>query len=349
MQKYFTTSRTVVSRVIIICYLGITMISSCDTKNTRQPLDTKSIELGYKSIRYDQLFYAIDSNNIYPNLDALGKKHPDFTNLYVSTLAGFGESGTGRFDTSIRQFLTLADYRNLYDTVQAHFPDTDDIDKELEVTFKNINYFFPEEKISKVYYFMSGLNLWSAITVDNAVGVGLDMYLGEQFPFYGSVQIPAYEVKNRKPERISVEIAKAIFEAKFPFKYEGKTLLEMILYKGKELYFVEQVCRTKTDDLIIGYSAKQEKWCDDNEQGVYFFFAKKEMFYSSTWQDIMPYVNDGPSTAGMPPESPGNIGSWLGWQIVRKYMSEHPKEDMQGLMDNKLTAQQFLREAKYKP
>jgi hypothetical protein len=349
VQKYSTPYRTSVPIALIICYLGFAFLMSCDGTKTKESLDTSHIKLQVEPIRYDQLFFQLDTTDLYASLDQLGKKHPNFTNLYTSTLAGFGKAGTPRFDTAIRQFLTLPDYRNLYDTVQKHFPDTKQLDQELETTFKNISYFFPEERQEEVFYFISGLNLWSAITIDSAIGVGLDMYLGEQFPFYASVQIPAYEIKNRVPGRIAVEVAKAIFEAKFPFEYEGKSLLEMMLYKGKELYFVEQVCRDKSEALIVGYTPKQAEWCKQNEEGVYYFFAKKELMYSTTWQDIMPFINDGPNTAGMPPEAPGNMGSWLGWQLVRNYMKQHPQESMSSLMKSKLPAQQFLRAAKYKP
>ncbi len=349
MQKYPTTYRTTLLFALMICYLVTCLISSCSETERKKPLDTKGVKISYKSVRYDQLFFSIDPKHVYKEIDRLGRKYPDFTKLYLSTLAGFGEIGTPQFDTAIHQFLTLKDYRNLYDTVQKHFSHIERIDQELEITFKNIKYFFPEENYEQVYYFISGLNLWSAITIDSAVGVGLDMYLGPDFPFYSSVQIPAYEALDRTQNRIAIEVAKAIFQAKFPYTYEGKSLLDMMLYKGKELYFCEQVCRTKKDALIIGYTPEQTAFCDKNEEGIYYFFVKQKLLYSTTWQDIMPLVNDGPNTVGMPEEAPGNIGSWLGWQMVRKYMQEHPNESMKQLMENKLPAQQFLRAAKYKP
>ena len=134
----------------------MSFLSACTDGNAKkEPLDTKNIELNYRPIRYDQEFFKIDSTNIYSGLDQLGKKYPDFTNLYLTTLAGFGDVGTGgintNFDKSIRQFLTLKDYRNLYDTVQAHFPDTKELDQELETTFKNIKYFFPDESYQRQF------------------------------------------------------------------------------------------------------------------------------------------------------------------------------------------------------
>lgn len=349
MQKYLSPYRTTYLFALIICYSIIVFFASCDGQKAKEKLDTSVITLNYESIRYDKAFADIDTNNIMQGLESIGVKYPDFTNVFLTRLASFGEIGTPRFDSAIRQFLTHKDYRGLWDTVDAHFPDTKDIDAELAATFKNIKYFYPNEALGKVYYFVSGLNLWSAITIDSAVGVGLDMYLGGDFPYYASVQIPAYDTRNRTPERISVEVARAIFEAKFPFEYQSKNLLEMMIYKGKELYFSEQVCRDKEDYHLIGYTPEHIKFCNENEEGIYYFFIKQDALYSNNWQEIMPYIKDGPTTAGMPQESPGNIGSWLGWQIVRQYMKTNSDISLQQLMEAEIPAQQFLRAAKYKP
>ena len=58
---------------------------------------------------------------------------------------------------------------------------------------------------------------------------------------------------------------------------------------------------------------------------------------------------DGPSATGMPPESPGNIGAWLGLQIVEAYMKQHPEKTLKELITEPIDAQRFLMESKYKP
>ncbi len=349
MQKYPASYRTTFHLALMVCYSILAVFSSCDSKSTKKDLDTSAVKLNYSSVRFDKLFFAMNPDSAMQDLNKLGTQYPDFTNLYLTRLAAFGEIGTPQFDTALHIFLTNKDYRALWDTVKEHFPNTDAIDKELKQTLTNIKYYYPNEPLGRVYYFVSGLNLWSAITLDSAVGVGLDMYLGNNFPFYATVNIPEYETRNRRPDRISIEVARAVYAAQFPFEYEGKTLLDMMLFKGRELYFTEQVCRDKRDDAIIGYSPEQIEWCKENEQMIYYFFVSGKLFYSTTWQEIMPYINDGPNTPGMPTESPGNIGTWLGWQIVRKYMQEHPNCSLQELMKLKMPAQQFLQDAKYKP
>jgi hypothetical protein len=349
-QKYSTRFLLRFYFPLIICYLLLTFFSACSpSEGQKEPLDTANVKVEMKTVRFDQLVFAIDTNNIAKGTLDLRSAHPNFSDTYFGELIGFGGNGEQVFFDGMHHFLTYKDYVSLYDTVQAHFPDTKKIDEDLLKLFKNIKHYYPEENLGKVYYFISGLNFWSAVTVDSAIGIGLDMYLGKDYPFYAAVQIPDYELINRHPDLIPIHAAKSFFEATFPFNYSGKSLMEMMIYKGKELYFTEHVVRTASDASIMGYSQEKNDWCKENAALIYHFLINQKLLYSTSWQKILPLVNDGPTTAGMPNESPGNTGSWLGWQMVRAYMQEHPTTSLQQLMQLDIPAQQFLRESRYKP
>jgi hypothetical protein len=51
----------------------------------------------------------------------------------------------------------------------------------------------------------------------------------------------------------------------------------------------------------------------------------------------------------MAAESPGNVGSWLGLQIVKSYMNAHSDMTLEQLMAESKDAQRFLQESRYKP
>ena len=46
-------------------------------------------------------------------------------------------------------------------------------------------------------------------------------------------------------------------------------------------------------------------------------------------------------------ESPGRIGQWMGWQIVRSFMENNPKVTVQQLI--KMDANSIFEQSKYKP
>jgi hypothetical protein len=49
----------------------------------------------------------------------------------------------------------------------------------------------------------------------------------------------------------------------------------------------------------------------------------------------------------MPDASPGNVGTWVGWQIVRKYAQLHNGITPETLM--RTPVRRIIEEAKYKP
>jgi len=335
---------------LTVCYLMLTCFNACTSGGNKKKVDVSAIQVKLRTIRFDQELFACDTNNLEASINALGDKYPDFASVYFKEITGFARTGDNKvFLNSLRHFLTYKDFKGLYDTVQKKFPNVDGINKELVSLFKHVRYYYPDEKLGTVYYFISGLNSWSAVTVDTALAIGLDMYLGKDYPFYASVQLPEYEVQHCEPEFIPVNASKVIYENRYPFQPDGKTLLDMMIMKGKQLIFEEYTLPKTKDELLIGYSPKQLEWCQENEALIWNYFSTQKLLFATDWQDILRYVNDGPSSTGMPPESPGNIGSWIGWQIVRKYMDAHPEKTLQDILNDTSDSQTFLRESGYRP
>ena len=47
-------------------------------------------------------------------------------------------------------------------------------------------------------------------------------------------------------------------------------------------------------------------------------------------------------------ESPGRIGAWIGWQIIRQYIKENPKVELKTLLED-MDGQKIFKDSKYKP
>lgn len=345
-QKYPLNHRWILN----VCYLvSISFIISCTSKVNKK-IDTSKIHIDFNTVHYYKDIYAIDTNNLEAGIDAVNAKYPLFSSVFFNELTGFNANNSrDTFLASVRHFLTYKDYKNLYDTVLKKFPNTQGIDKDLKSLFEHIKYYYPEEKWGTVYYFISGLNQWSAITVDTLLGIGIDMHLGKEYKYYPSVGLPLYEIDKCEPEYIAINAAKTIFENKFPLMPEGKNLLDLMIQKGFQMTFMEYTMPTVSDEMLMGYTPTQLKWCQENERMIWSYFKKQNLLYSTQWQQIMRYVNDGPTSTGMPQESPGNIGTFIGWQLVRQYLRSHPEVKWNELINEKIDGQSFLSEAKYKP
>lgn len=315
--------------------------------------DVSGIDIKLETRRLDRDLIALDTNRLGEGLQQLKQKYPDFLDFYLDVLMGFGIKGnyadsSQAIQNSLKIFLTYKDYKGLFDTVGKHFPDTKSIDEDLLKGFKYMKYYYKDFKAPKIVYFITGLNDVRAVPEGDVLGIGLDMYLGPQYPYYVSVGIPEYMTQKLQPQYACVYAMSALYFNDHPFEKEGRTLLDMMVQRGKQQYFLRKVLPFTEDTLRFGYTAKQMAWCNENEALIYNFFIKDNLLYETNWQKVIRYVSDGPNSTGMPAESPGDIGAWLGYRIVQAYMDQHPEKTMQELFAFG-DAQKILQESKYKP
>ncbi|MEZ5015614.1 MAG: hypothetical protein R2800_01060 [Flavipsychrobacter sp.] len=339
------------SSLCTVALLSI-IIYSCDT--TKTP-DVSAVEVKLSSSRLDRDLATIDTNNIGAGLAQLSAKYPHVLDFYLDTLMGFGIKGDYVDDNpaikeGLKTFLTHKDYRGVFDSVNAHFEDTKELEKQIELGLKYTKYYIPDYREPNFVYVVSGLNNWGAFSFgDNNVGIGLDMFLGEGYPFYRSVGIATYMYTKLDEQYLPVAVFRAIYQNRHEFLADGKSLLDMMIQRGKEMYFLEKVLPFVSNEVRLGYTPEQLAWCEANEGMIYDFFIRENLLYENSIQKVIRYVMDGPSSTGMPEASPGDIGAWVGLQIVKAYANEHQELSVQEIIDSEIEAQRILTESKYKP
>lgn len=336
----------------LLAFVFCIALSSCGGGAQQKAPDVSDMKIAYTSYPFYQDFSKLDPEHLADGLTALKAKYPGFLDFYLDTLISSGTEGQYN-DTSafLKSFLTHKDYRALFDTVNKAFPDTRKYDEQLKSAFRYIKHYDSSMTVpDKVYYFVSGLNLYTAVTHnDTDLGIGLDMFLGKSFEPYDRIQIPDYARVRFTAENIPVWAARAIYSNKYPWNPENQNLLELMIQRGKEIYFLEKVLPDVPRELLFGFTAEQLKWCSENEALVYnFFYQNKEnLLFEKNMQKILRYTSDGPTTGGMPAESPGNTGSYIGWRIVQEY-ANRTNSSLKDILEAK-DAQKILQAAQYKP
>lgn len=347
MQIY---SNKNILRLILSSFTLWTVFSAC-RQGTRTP-DVSNIPISVKIERFDQDFFNIDTNNVAAGLKLLHEKYPDFARFYFQHVLNFGPHTAG--DTlvtlAIRAFLTNSDFRLLQDSINHHFTSVKAAEDALTQAFRFTKYYIPSFQAPRVRTFMSAIGNYGALTVDSTVGIGLDMYLGKDFPIYGvlSSELPAYLVRTFEPAYIPVNVMKVVEQDLFPRPAEGRKLIEQMIDAGRQQYFLSKVLPATADTLRIGYTRAQLDWCKENEELIWQYFVQQNLLYTTDWQQLMHFMGEGPSTQGMPPGSPGKIGAYVGSRIVSSYMDKHPDVSLEQLMENKDVLQIF-NESKYRP
>lgn len=332
--------------VLILCLLSFT---AC---NSKKAPDVSHIPMTVHIERFDKALAALDTAAVAEGLQKLHTSYPVFLPAYTEHIMNFGPyTDTSRLiQLQMHMLVTNQDFRVLQDSVNTRFPDLDAQEKELAQGFRYIKYYFPAFRPpAQIVAFSSVISNYGAVTIDSVLGIGLDMYLGQDFPIYPMLpDYPAYMIRKFAPEYLVTNAVQVLARQMYPESKASDKLIIQLIDAGKQQYFLQQVLPETPDTIRLGYTKTQMDWCFDNELFIWQYFVQNNLLYKADWQSNMHFMNDGPSTQGMPAGSPGRIGHFVGWQIVKRYMELHQEVTLQQLMDTK-DAMKIFNEAKYRP
>jgi uncharacterized protein YjaZ len=90
-------------------------------------------------------------------------------------------------------------------------------------------------------------------------------------------------------------------------------------------------------------------WAISNESYIWRYFIEKELLYSTDSSLPSRFIAPAPFTKfylELDSESPGRLGQYIGWQIVRSYM-EHNNVDFMDMLQT--DPNKIFNDAKFKP
>ncbi len=277
----------------------------------------------------------------------------EFANVTPNTLSDLKEKYNFLFPNQYPDSLWLARSR---DTIQMEvnkevkeaFSDFSVLTNELEDFFKHLNYYFPEVGIpSRVITITSDVDYeQSVILTDKMLLVSLDTYLGAEHHFY--LGIKDYIRQNFRAAHITPDMVTA-YGRRMIHNTDTRTFVSNLVYYGKILYLMDKLIPKKADAEKIGYTEEELLWAQENEAQIWRYFIEKELLYS-TEQKLLPrFLHPAPFSKfylELDGESPGRIGQFTGWQIVRSYM-ENNEVSLQQLL--KTDGEIIFKKSKYKP
>jgi hypothetical protein len=128
-----------------------------------------------------------------------------------------------------------------------------------------------------------------------------------------------------------------------------RSFLSKIVEEGKKSYLLDCYLPFFSEKEKTGYSMKKLLWAQQNEEQVWKFFMEKELLYSTDTRLNKRFIENAPFSkfyTGQDNQSPGKIGGYIGWQIVRSFMKQNDVS-LQKLIT--MDAQRLLDQSKYKP
>lgn len=237
--------------------------------------------------------------------------------------------------------------QELHNEVEKAFPSTTNLQQDLHGAFQHIKYYYPDFKTPKVVTLISEMDYENkVIYTDSLVLISLDLYLGKGHRFY---EFPEYLKQGFEPKQIMPDLITEFSKTKIPYPRD-RTLLSQMIYYGKQLYMKDMILPDATDASKIEYTPEHIKWAEANEAEMWTYFIENKLLFDTNSKLPQRFITPAPFSKfylDIDNESPGRIGQWLGWQIVRAYMENNKSVTLPKLM---LTdAKEIFENSKYKP
>jgi len=342
---------------IILILASSIFLAACGSGN-KSP-NVSDIKVDLQTLRFEKDFFAMDTNNLPASFETLSKKYPGFSLEFTEQILGIPMMDTsGMKYYAMKRF--LSDYRPIKDSVDLAIGDFTQKEAAIKKGLQYLKYYFPDYQAPKqIITFIGPLDAYAEgrtggygdIITSEALAVGLQLHLGSNSVIYTSEQgqrlYPAYISRRFDPAYIPVNCMKNMIDDFFPGLSTDKSLLDLMVDKGKRLYILDKLMPETPDSLKIGYTANQLKGAEKNEGLIWNFFTENNLLFETDAQKIKSYVGDGPKTMELGDESPGYIALFTGRQIVRAYMENNPKTSLKDLLS--LDAKTILNGSKYKP
>ena len=330
---------------LIFTFLMVIALSACN--QTKQTPDVSSIKINLVTQRFENSFFQIDTLHLDASLNQLNQQYPGFAKDFL-----FNILGTTPATASIDVPAFIQSYQSIYSSTQLNKTQFDTAVIAIKKGFQYFHYYFPEYALPKYCIsFIGPINSFGTIITPDAIAIGLQLFLGKDHPLYTSEQgqslYPRFVSRRFEPAYIPVNAMKNIIEDMYPNKTVGKPLVEQMIESGKRLYLLDLFLPHIADTLKTGYTQIQLDACYKSEQNIWSMFIQNDLLFQTDPLYTRDYINDGPTTQTLGGGSPGNIGQFVGWQIVKKWMSKNKSTTLKSLMEK--DASKLFAESKYKP
>ena len=315
---------------IVLLAICLSLLSCSDDYKT--PKEISEIEMGVEVKRFDKDFLQSDMSSF----ETLKKKYPYF----------IPRNGANADSLWTVKKLDTLEQELLEESIKV-FPDFKNQTSELKLLFQHIKYNFPEFEMPEVVTSTSMVSYRDKVLLQNNILlIAIDTYLGENHKFYDG--IPRYLAKNLKQEQLISDVA-AVYAKKYVAVGNQRTLLNQMVYFGKQLYLKDLFMPFQSEASRIGYSDSELEWTKANESEIWSYFVEKDLLFSTDTDLSARFIAPAPFSKfylELDNESPGMLGRYIGWQIVKSFMQ---KNDVSLRELTTMDGKELFDKSKYKP
>jgi hypothetical protein len=267
------------------------------------------------------------------------RQHEDFYNFYLGACLRIGLIEDTFTLDALQDFLSDPYIQRLHSEMKKEFPDVTSEIEAVKSAFSYLKHYFPEAPLPEHVILYNSLFTNSVVASENAIGVGLERYLGENSPSIQELpEEPFYPyIKKRMDRQFLVRdmLMSWIGSNMLPEIQEEKELADVMIQWGKHFYVLEACLPKMNQAVVLRYFPEEFDWAIKNEQEFWNYLVASNSLFKRDFKMALNLFSDGPFTSGLPIEeqAPPRLGQFLGWRIVKNYMNENKNVSLSDMLE----------------
>lgn len=329
-----------------ICFLFVSVLSlyNCTGKNSQNIANIDSAN-AIVIERFDKDLRSFLQNTSTEKENDMKEKYKTFLDAFGSVTIDNSDSDNPLFFPAILQYFSNGMLNQIYKDAVDTFSVVEPYEQQLSVANELIKQNFEGKQLPRLGMHVSGFKA-NTIVLEDFISISSDKYIGKDYPLYKDF-FDEYQRIQMQPKMIVRDYLKAWLIGELPNDNKRKDLLSEIINEGKILYALQQLLPEWSEADLIGYTSEQMDWVNKNEKNIWKTTVKENYLYSTDYMTIIKYLDEAPYTSTISPESPGRLGAWLGWNIIKGY-AENSKLGLDDILKD-TDNQNILKISKYNP
>ncbi|MBR5298503.1 MAG: gliding motility lipoprotein GldB [Parabacteroides sp.] len=330
------------SKVLYIILLSLHLLSCQGKQNSTQPAITSAEPIQIN--RFDKvLFQFIESND--PTVSTqISQNYPQMLEILGKGILNMQSSQEQGFFEKLLNYYTEPTLKGLYADAIQQYENLSQIEQDLGNGFAWLKACLPNMPIPAVYMHVSGFNQ-NVLVGDSLLSISIDKYLGTDYPLYQNFFYD-YQRRLMTPLQVVSDYLTGWLMSEYPFEGKENVLLDRMIYEGKIKFIIQQALPELSVETLMGYTESEVQWCKNNEAPLWRAIVERKHLYTPDQMVTSKYFDQAPCTF-LSSDTPGNIGTWMGWQIIKQYMEKN-NTTIEALMQNN-DSQSILTASHYKP
>lgn len=319
-------------RYFVICLLALNILTSCGGGGIDRVIEPLSVEVEVH--RIDEQLMGNDGDSLLHF--RLQEEYPEFYPLYFSDILQLGDIQSPSAHEQLSLFRSDPIMNDLHTAIDSLLDSKySNMQEEFRDAFGRYSAMFPESDIPEVYLLNTGFN-YGIYPMRNVLGVGTEFYLGTDHPMLQGLPpdlFPGYVRDKMIPEHLVPNALRGLLLVRLQQRLPARTLLDHMVFYGKVMYILELMLPDRPEEQQFSFTEDEHYWCTENRSAIWRAMVKEELLYETDRKTLSKWLDRGPFTQGFPEDSPGELGIFLGKEMVKDYMEDNADVSPSELVD----------------